>query len=68
MKPKVANKARPRLSIAEVAEALGWRVERTRRLLQRNNACFRDGRYWYTTRDLLRAQFGDVLNYIDSQT
>jgi hypothetical protein len=62
---KVDSKPRPRLTVAEVADALGWRVERTRRLLLRHGACFQDGRYWYTTRDLLRAHFGDVIVHLD---
>ena len=61
----MSPKPRPRLTIAEVAEALGWRVERTHRLLLRNEACFKDGRYWYTTRDLLRAHFGEAIVHLD---
>lgn len=65
-RPKVEQKARPRLGMAEVAEALGWTVKRTRRMLQRHGACFQDGRHWYTTRDMLRCHFGEVLVQLDS--
>lgn len=48
------------IEVAQIADAMGWRTERTRRWLLREGAVFKKGRYWYTTRQLLMASFPEV--------
>jgi hypothetical protein len=57
MKPK---QLRGYISVAKVAELLGWTTQKARRWLTREGALTRKGRHWYTTRNQLRRCFADV--------
>ena len=48
------------LSTVDVANLLGWRVERARRWLQREGVGFQMGERWFTTPTKIRAAFPDV--------
>jgi hypothetical protein len=45
-------------SVAEIAEALGWDTQRTRRWLLAGNGCTRFGRYFYANRSQMARVFG----------
>ena len=48
------------LPLAEVAKLMGWETRRVRRWLAREGGMFKKGRYFYTTRDRMRAAFPEV--------
>lgn len=44
-------------SVAQIASVMGWPVYYTRRWLKKHDALIRRGRFWFTTRGLLRRRF-----------
>lgn len=52
-------------STAEIAEVLRWSTRRTRRWLQREGACRRQGDgHYYTSKALLRRAFPDAADEV----
>ncbi len=44
----------PLIEVKQIARCLGWTVQRTRRLLKRENACVERGGYYFATPAKLR--------------
>jgi hypothetical protein len=55
-----AKLGRGYIEVAALAESLGWRTERMRRWLMREDALIKKGRYYYTTKSRLLAAFPEV--------
>ena len=58
-----APKVEPRevyIPVAKLAAAMGWRVERMRRWLQREGALVKHGRHYFATRGMLRKSFPET--------
>lgn len=53
------------ISTKQIAELLGWRVERTREWLAREGALEKKGRHYFTTLSRLRNAFPEIVERID---
>lgn len=51
-------------SMQEVADAMGEDVRKVRRWLRREGAIVKRGRWWYTTKDLLRGAFPEAYDTV----
>lgn len=50
----------PLIEVPKIAKVLKWRVERTRRMLIREQACVKRGGYYFATPALLRDYLPEI--------
>lgn len=62
-----AIRGRVMWDIAQVAAALDWSTQKTRRWLKREGACRKHGRNWYTSKSQLRRVFRETADEVLAQ-